>query len=68
MIRIVFFNVKDLYAVHTKRVDHLQRICDALPECVGFNTNGWLKKSIGEKYHTNTDLYVKDFSQVLYLI
>ncbi|ELU17436.1 hypothetical protein CAPTEDRAFT_228334 [Capitella teleta] len=50
----------DLMAVQTKNIGILRKVCDALPQCAGFNSNGWLKKRIGQKYKSSVDLYFKE--------
>ena len=57
---VIFFHLQDLLPVKTSDVNVLKKICDALDACKGFNTNGWLKKSIGQMYHVRTKLYVKE--------
>jgi len=50
-----------------KSVDELTEACSALPECVGFNTAGWLKSSMTseEEWYDwdGGDLYVKTFEE-----
>merc|ERR550514_1307042 len=49
-------------------VEELEEACSALPECVGFNTNGILKSSIapeGDWYDSAGSLYVKVFDESL---
>jgi len=43
-------------------VEELKKACDAAYECVGFDTNGWLKSSIGEAYDSDGDMYEKDMT------
>lgn len=51
-------------AIQTKNIGILRKVCDALPQCVGFNSNGWLKKKIGQKYKASVDLYLKESAPV----
>jgi len=50
-----------------KTPEELQAICSDMPECVGFNTAGWLKSSLApeEEWYDweGGDLYVKTFDQ-----
>jgi hypothetical protein len=50
-----------------KTTDELTEACSALPECVGFNTAGWLKSSMTpeEEWYDwdGGDLYVKTFEE-----
>ena len=51
-------------AVQTKNIAILRKVCDAFPQCAGFNSNGWLKKKIGQKYKASVDLYLKESAPV----
>lgn len=43
-----------------KKVDELKKACDALPNCKGFNTNGYLVSELSTaKAHKGIDFYVK---------
>jgi len=50
-----------------KSVDELKEACSNMPDCAGFNTDGWLKSSIAEQAEwyewTGGSLYVKSFNQ-----
>ena len=64
LAQIIFFDkniiLQDLFPVKSNDVEILKKVCSALEDCQGFNTNGWLKQSIGQTYKTNIDLYVKE--------
>jgi hypothetical protein len=46
------------------RVAELKELCSKETECVGFDTQGWLKNDIGETYQAaGSDLYVKVFDE-----
>jgi len=50
----------DLRNAGTSDVCQLVKLCDADPRCRGFNSNGWLKSSVGGKVsQQNVDLYEK---------
>jgi len=48
-------------------VDELKEACSNMPDCAGFNSDGWLKSSIADQSEwyawTGGTLYVKSFSQ-----
>merc|ERR1719253_798509 len=58
---------QQLKRVAGKTTEELQAICSDMPECVGFNTAGWLKSSLApeEEWYDwdGGDLYVKTFDQ-----
>eukprot|EP00049_Salpingoeca_infusionum_P004990 m.86825 g.86825 ORF g.86825 m.86825 type:complete len:527 (-) comp12816_c0_seq1:1824-3404(-) len=37
----------------------LQQVCNAMPSCAGFNTNGWLKRDVARHVASDADLWVK---------
>lgn len=39
----------DIVQVSIHSPTHLAVLCDADPDCVGFNSNGWLKSVKGKK-------------------
>eukprot|EP01147_Barroeca_monosierra_P004179 gene4179-6525_t len=43
----------------TKDKATLQQVCSMLPNCAGYNTNGWLKKNTRKHVSSNVDLCVK---------
>ncbi|ELU02170.1 hypothetical protein CAPTEDRAFT_209273 [Capitella teleta] len=54
----------DMGSIRSKDTSLMKKVCDLVPECKGFNTNGWLKKSVDKTMEApSTDLYVK---QVLF--
>merc|ERR1719310_2440118 len=47
-------------------VEELEEACSEIPECKGFNTNGWLKSDIEAEekwYDADSSLYVKVYDQ-----
>lgn len=49
---------------YDSKVAELEELCSKEPECVGFDTQGWLKSDIGETYEAaGSDLFVKTFDQ-----
>merc|ERR1719191_1779337 len=47
-------------------IDELEEACSDIPECKGFNTNGWLKSDIEAEekwYDADSSLYVKVYDQ-----
>lgn len=46
------------------KVEELKELCSKEPECVGFDTQGWLKNDIGETYEAaGSDLFEKVFDE-----
>ena len=39
---------ENLQQVPSKNVKEMQQLCDALEDCAGFTSDGWLKKSLGK--------------------
>merc|ERR1719399_1258071 len=49
---------------YEEKVAELEELCSKEPECVGFDTQGWLKSDIGETYEAaGSDLFVKVFDE-----
>merc|ERR1719321_1620929 len=49
-------------------IEELEEACSEIPECKGFNTNGWLKSGIDEEekwYDSDSSLYVKVYDQTV---
>jgi ribosomal protein L14E/L6E/L27E len=49
-------------------VEELEEACSEIPECKGFNTNGWLKSGIDKEekwYDSDSSLYVKVYEESL---
>jgi len=49
-------------------IEELEEACSEIPECKGFNTNGWLKSGIDEEekwYDSDSSLYVKVYEESL---
>lgn len=59
----------DLFPVRATDPVVLKKLCDALDDCTGFNTNGWLKRSVHKKYKSKIDLYIKTIphTETIYL-
>jgi hexosaminidase len=51
--------LQDIEKVDSYHIDDYKDACDALPACVGFNNNGFLKKSLNKSPQPGVDLYVK---------
>nr|XP_006825207.1 PREDICTED: probable glycosyltransferase At5g11130-like [Saccoglossus kowalevskii] len=51
---------KDLFSMRTKDVSVLKKVCSVLDSCKGFNSNGWLKKSVSPLVQGATDLFIKE--------
>jgi len=49
---------------YEQKVAELKALCSKEAECVGFDTQGWLKSDIGETYEAaGSDLFVKTFDE-----
>jgi len=49
-------------------IEELEEACSDIPECKGFNTNGWLKSGIDKEekwYDSDSSLYVKVYEESL---
>jgi len=49
-------------------IEELEEACSEIPECKGFNTNGWLKSGIDPEekwYDSDSSLYVKVYEESL---
>merc|ERR1719213_1299183 len=49
-------------------IEELEEACSEIPECKGFNTNGWLKSGIDKEekwYDSDSSLYVKVYEESL---
>ena len=55
---------QDLLVVYGASVAQLKSMCTALPECDGFNSDGWIKGRISSKKRATLDLYVKQVSHL----
>ena len=40
-------------------VSQMKAACSALPQCEGFNSDGWIKSRISQKKRSTIDLYLK---------
>ena len=40
-------------------VSQMKAVCSALPDCEGFNSEGWMKSRISQKKRSTIDLYLK---------
>jgi len=49
----------DLFHVHSSNLRDLEQICDAFDDCMGYNSNGWLKKSLNAHDSNQVDFYQK---------
>lgn len=49
----------DLGMLRTGGTEALRRACDALPDCLGFNSNGWLKRAAWPRAPSNADFHLK---------
>jgi len=50
---------KDLFHVHAKDLAMSQKACDRFKECLGYNSNGWLKTSADASSSPQADFYIK---------
>ena len=46
-------------------MSQLKKICSALPECEGFNSQGWVKSRVVNKRRAVIDLYLKQTATVM---
>ncbi len=53
-----------MFVVYAASVDQLKTICTALPECEGFNSDGWVKSRASNKRRADLDLYMKQTAVV----
>jgi len=49
----------DMFVVYSATVAQLKAICSALPECEGFNSEGWVKSRVVNKRRAAINLYLK---------
>ncbi|EDQ91996.1 uncharacterized protein MONBRDRAFT_22722 [Monosiga brevicollis MX1] len=49
----------DLANVRSNNVELLKQTCNALTECMGFNSNGWLKSKVSSRTPSGARLFVK---------
>lgn len=57
----IHMNTKqDIFVVYGGSIDQLKRVCSALEDCEGFNSEGWIKSHVGNKHKMSSiDLYIK---------
>ena len=56
---------QDMFLVYAATVSQLKMICSALPECEGFNSQGWVKSRVMNKRRAVIDLYLKQTATVM---
>ena len=59
VVKSMTFFLQDMFAVYSATVPQLKAICSALPECEGFNSQGWVKSRVVNKKRAAIDLYLK---------
>lgn len=50
---------EDLMQVQARDLKDVKMVCDSLPNCAGYNSNGWLKTKVTGHITGTADLYVK---------
>jgi hypothetical protein len=56
----------DIARVLDGDVVRMKQTCSAMPDCKGFNANGWLKSSVSDRIVLTTSLFVKVAPQLVY--
>lgn len=59
------FLPQDMFLAYSATVTQLKMICSALPECEGFNSQGWVKSRVMNKRRAVIDLYLKQTATVM---
>ncbi len=50
--------------VYAASVEQLKMVCTALPDCEGFNSDGWVKSRVSNKKRADMELYMKQTAVV----
>ena len=50
--------------VYAASIEQMKAVCTALPDCEGFNSEGWVKSRVGNKKRAVMDLYMKQTAVV----